>query len=108
VSFTDWFRSKRALIADRDRYRALAIKQTAEIAAVTADRDMWAQRCTDAHLSAEKVINQQEEQLAEYDRALTALRASFNRSRLHNRPMPWQDHDAIQQDAEAKRREDDL
>lgn len=36
---TDWFRSKRAAIADRDRYRALTIKQTDELADLREQAD---------------------------------------------------------------------
>jgi hypothetical protein len=42
------------------------------------------------------------------DHAADPFNRTGLRGRLNNRPMPWQDHDAIQQDAEAKRREDDL
>lgn len=71
-----YLRSKRALIADRNRYRALAIKQIDEL----ADKD---------------------EQLAEYDRALTALRESFDRTRI-GRELA----DVVREETQMKRRLD--
>lgn len=83
-----WFRTKRQLIAEAREYEAAFNALTASFA---------------RHREAtKKTADIQQQTIARLDAALDRLRIA----RMHDRPLPWQAQDAIDQDAAAKRNED--
>lgn len=140
---TDWFRSKRAVIADRDALEVIVAKQTDEIAGLrrqaeasrTANDEWVSQLRTGLGIANDQVrrLTKERDDLSATNirvrNALQALRDDITReeqaalfgigihpnlpsaagpgmARVANQPMPWQDADAITQDAAAKRAED--